>query len=135
MPFYNYRDLQLSSNGDLTLDQTGDLAMSFNIQCVKESIMARLRTENPDWYHHPSIGADIDTFVGEPNTEETAIKVVASIMSCLTYDDFLLPSMIVVTPIPISPTQVIYHLLVRNEGDEISLTIKFNHDTGVEEVL
>lgn len=132
---YDQRDLKFSSIGDLVVDATGDLDTSFGIDCDKESILARLRTNNPEWYHHPSIGADIDTMVGEPNTLAVAQATTKKIVSCLTYDGFISPSSLVVTPIPISATQIIYHIAVTNGGQEVSMTIKLNYDTGVEEVL
>ena len=97
--------------------------MSFGIDCDKESILARLRTNNPEWYHHPSIGADIDTMVGEPNTLAVAQATTKKIVSCLTYDGFISPSSLVVTPIPISATQIIYHIALLTRA-RISLVVK-----------
>lgn len=93
-------DLLLSSDGDLVV---ADGALSLTPTPAQEKsqmVMSRVKTSNPDWFHHPRIGADLEELYGEPCTRETAQKGIDQITTSLTYDGYFLPSQVQVEAVP-----------------------------------
>jgi len=93
-------DLLFSDDGDLVI-QNGDLALTSNgAQEKQQMIMCRVRTNNPDWFHHPYIGADLDDLYGEPCTRETAQKGIEQITKALTSDGYISRDNLIVEAVP-----------------------------------
>lgn len=134
MPRYNKTDLDLSKDGDLTIDETGDLALSFDEDCAKDDISVRLLTQNPDWYDYPSIGADLDEMIGEPNDRKTAEEIIKRIRACLTMYNLIPASDLDVVAIPVSQDEVLFYIAITSVGRKINTAIKFNYELGIGEV-
>ena len=128
-------DIALTDDGDLYLksyDEEKDLMYAHTPQVLKQGIMARLKTQNPDWYTYPSIGANLEDFIGEPNTEETANSIKKHIIRALTYDDFIGASSLEVYPVPLNRTTIIFYIVIeRDTGDDIKIPIPFDLNEGI----
>jgi hypothetical protein len=60
-------DLQLTFGEDLTVDATGDLAVSEGTQEGQERVYRRLMTPQYGYVWHNSYGAGLASFLGQPN--------------------------------------------------------------------
>lgn len=134
MPQYNKADLDLSADGDLIVDETGDLELALDEACARDDILVRLLTQNPDWYDYPSIGADLDEMIGEPNDRITAEEIVRRIKASLTMYGLISPSELDVVPIPISQEEVMFFIAINKPGMKLTSALKYNYETGIEEV-
>ena len=71
MSIYVDRDIQSSFNGDLVVDQKGDLKLANALDTYKSIANFILRTDNGDYSPDPSVGSNLGSFVGEKNTRDT----------------------------------------------------------------
>jgi hypothetical protein len=71
----NITDLGITLDGDLLLNERGDLAIVGGDQWIIRELVKIIKTNNPEWGNHPDIGADLDDFIGRSNTRETAKEV------------------------------------------------------------
>lgn len=101
------RDLTITEDGDIALDENGDLKVSEGAKAMAEAIMVRLRTYLNESPLFPGIGSRFTELAGRPNTLETGQAVEAMAYEALTADNFLLPEAIEITAVPISES-VIY---------------------------
>lgn len=112
-----------------------DIGVVRGKQSIVQVIKNRLLTDNPDWFHHPTMGSDLTDLIGEPNTRETAYKGVDYITNALTYNNFLSPGEFSIRPVPISETEILFVLTIAlpNE-DEFRLPLVFDIERGLKEV-
>jgi len=120
---YNEKDLafyNLDSHieGDLIVDETGDLALTVNYDSARQDITNRLRTQKGDWRSHPQLGADLELLEGEPNTRETGMKGVAQIYEALTYDHRFHLEDLHVRAVPTSIEEIQFFVLLDSDSNE-----------------
>ena len=74
---YDGIDVRWSWGGDLLLGSDGDLADSESdqIQYLVDMIQTIVQGDVDDWEEHPSLGANLSDFIGEPNNRETGDKI------------------------------------------------------------
>lgn len=136
---------QLDANGnklyrhfDGTVDTTKgsegkelrDLTYSYSLGADKQIIMNRLKTDTPDWFHHPNMGGNLSDMVGEPNTKETGFRGADYITAALTYGNLYAPSEVSVKPIPISMNEMLFLITItkfRQNPYQIPLTFNLEH--------
>lgn len=112
-----------------------DMAILRGKQALKQNIYNRLRTDNPDWYHHLNIGANLTDLIGEHNTKETADRGAAYISAALTYKGLLQHGQFSIRTIPISANEIMFLLTVTIEDEEeFRLPLVFNLHRGLKEV-
>lgn len=111
MALYESVDLKFNDIGDFEVDESGDLSdTSLDLLLsIRQEIRDRSKSEEDDWRHHPSIGANLDRFIGSPNTRETAQEIDTSIGMALTNDGLIVGNDLTIKTIPIS----IYRTLTR----------------------
>jgi len=83
---YNEKDIKFSKNGDIVL-KDGDFDVTKGTESLEQDVYNRAKTNNPDWYLHDGIGADLEDLRGEPNTKEVGERGASSLFSALTYGD------------------------------------------------
>lgn len=67
--------------GDLVLDSDGDLALvSGDEQMIQEVVFA-LKTTKGDWTLSPSVGCDLEQFIGRSNDTDTINQITAVVRS------------------------------------------------------
>jgi len=83
---YDTLDLDFSWDGDLVLGSDGDLGDNRDdgIRSLENEIRTVVKSEMGDWQHHPSLGANLSEFRGEPNTREIGKKIEQRVVSSLT---------------------------------------------------
>lgn len=97
----------------------------------RQVINNRLRTENPEWYHHPEIGPSLSLLKGEPNTRETGARGAEMIVQCLTKDDFLREEDILVRPTPLDLETILFYITIYRRNTEIKLAIGYDLTHGI----
>jgi hypothetical protein len=106
-------DLQWSWNGDLEIDEVGDLAdtSSSSLKSFIQEAATRVRSDLYDWEMHPELGASLSDLVGEPNDEITAKEGRAKIISALTKGGLCNANLVKVRYMPVSRHQILYNVL------------------------
>jgi hypothetical protein len=111
-----------------------DLSYITGRPATKQIIMNRLRTDAPDWYHHPTMGGNLSDLIGEPNTEETANLGAQYITNALTYSRMFAPEQVYVKPVPISTEEIMFFVTVDvGDREPYRLPIVFNLNHGLKE--
>lgn len=112
-----------------------DLGVSTDIDAEKQIILNRLRTDSPDWYHHPSMAGNLTDLVGEPNTRSTGDLGVRSIVRALTYKNLYNSKQLNVRAVPLSANEIVFVIDIMKFGsDVIRFPITFNLETGLMDV-
>ncbi|MDK2600687.1 hypothetical protein QO179_24645 [Bacillus stercoris] len=112
-----------------------DIGVAYDLEAEKQTIMNRLRTDSPDWYHHPAMGGNLTDLIGEPNTKETGTKGASYIYDALTYEGLYNQNQISVRPVPISPTELIFMIEITKFNTEtIRLPLIFSLESGLMDV-
>jgi len=74
---YDAVDLEWSDDGDLIIEDNGDLSDTGDdhILSVVQELVGVMRNEPGDFAEYPTITASLFEFIGEPNTRENAKKM------------------------------------------------------------
>ena len=119
---YSEIDIQVSASGDLTMAPNGDLAMAAPSGVIKQDIAFRMRTSYDDFTPHPDIGAGLDSLIGEPNSRVTVVKGEDQIIHSLTQDSRIPKSDLIVKGVPISLSNVVYYVFIRDGQNVLNVT-------------
>ena len=89
----NKTDLRFSQNGDFIV-QHGDLLDTFELNGLGfiEEVELRIKSSANDWYFDSEYGASLHVFEGRMITPALLENIKESIVSALTYNNFLTPS-------------------------------------------
>ena len=132
----NEVDIGFTMDGDLDLSllEGGyeDLSYSSGPDFILQSVNNRLRTQSPDWYTYPHLGANLEDFIGEPNTRETAESIITNIRYTLTYDRLVSEEDLEVDVIPVNINEVVVYVSI-NMGyyGSYSIPLRFSLLEGV----
>jgi len=116
---YTTRDISLSEEGDMELDQTGDLELSTPTETVQQAAMSRIKTNNPDWFRFPRIGADLEDLFGEDNDWSTAQDAEVKAENALTIDGRFSDNDVNVDPVPTAPGILELFIFINTGAEEI----------------
>lgn len=132
MPRYGGVDLLLTSDGDLLVGEEGDLLLTWGTGYVVQSIYNRLKSVSANWFYD-QVGADLEDFLGQPNSPETGAAVEERIVNTLTQDDLLDPEDLLVKVVPAGETQLACFVFVRLAGAErpFSFRVMVDLESGV----
>lgn len=82
-------DFKIGDIGDLEYNNnTKDIYYVDEDSIIKQIATNRIKSVVGDWFN-TTIGANLEEFLGRPNTENTSTDVINKITQSLTYDDFL----------------------------------------------
>lgn len=112
MPRHHLRDLKLTPDGDLAVGPDGDLALAEGADFIRQSVQARLRSVTNDWFYD-HVGADLEDFLGRPNTREVAGELEARIVDTLTGDGLVAREDVYVRPVPVETSVVLLFVFVK----------------------
>lgn len=108
-----------------------DIPLVRNQDELQQLITNRLRTDAPDWYHHPNMGGNLSDLIGEPNTRATGDMGVQRIREALTYRGLMQGENLHVRPVPISPHELLFVITVSDSNGRtmtrIPLTFHLQH--------
>jgi phage baseplate assembly protein W len=83
-------DIKLTEDGELVLTGNGDLALTYGDEQVAQEALFRIKTTKGDWVLSPQIGASLEEFIGQPNTDITRAAIEQRVIEALTYKDLLI---------------------------------------------
>jgi hypothetical protein len=110
-------DLYWTLDGDLAISETGDLKdTSFDMyRSIWQEMRTRCRSSFRDWALHPTLGANIDEIIGNPNNRITAEEGKARIIAALTQGGFISRNLIRVRYLPVGRHRLLYDISVSVE--------------------
>jgi hypothetical protein len=112
-----------------------DLAYTIGRDAWKQIIFNRLKTDAPDWFHHPKMGGNLTDFIGELNTRETGNLGAEAITTALTYAGLLTADQVNVRPVPINAEEIMFFITINiDDSEPYRLPIVFNLNSGLKEV-
>jgi len=127
-------DLKWTWNGDLIIDQYGDLADTADnsLRSFIQEIRTRVRSDLGDWRMQPHVGASLSELIGEPNSEETAEAGKVRIISALTKDNFIAATAIRIRYTPVDQNAILYNIQIRlpdlTNDEVVNLTLVLDID-------
>lgn len=135
---YDSLDLTWTWDGDLVEGEDGDLATNTEdyLVSLETEIQTILKSESSDWLIHPTLGANLSEFRGEPNTREVAEAMEERVVSALTTPGIVKPEDLNVRVVPVGPYQVLVTIAVTansTPGNRLSpgepLVVVFTYDS------
>ncbi|MFW6029045.1 MAG: hypothetical protein ACOCRO_02195 [Halanaerobiales bacterium] len=119
--FYNKKNNEF--DGDIRITN-GDIKIANPEESVKQEVYNRLKTNNPDWYRHYNLGADLEDIRGMDNTEDTAELGKLKIINALTHDNRFNKSDIEIEAVPTNKDEITYYIFI-NLGYKKPLVIPY----------
>lgn len=135
----NARDIEWDDDGDLVVDDTGDLKLASPERTVIQDIEFRLKTQYWDYAPDPQIGANLSKFVGRLNTRATGDAIKEAAYYSLVKDGRFRRDQIAVDVMPLSKAVVAILVFLsdyiegtaeRRRGASFQLTFTFNLEDG-----
>lgn len=125
---FNEIDLFITQDGDLAINKSGDLAIVRDINYVAQTIINRLKSIDQDWFFD-NIGSNLESFIGNPNTEENANIITETIIDSLISDNFCDIDDILITASPTAANAVTIGIFVKTEFDDnpISFVLELDY--------
>jgi hypothetical protein len=123
-------DLFFSSNGDFRADESGSLetTQGYDQRALVQAIVKRLQSTQYDWPVQIQIGANIGSFLGQPNTRETAAAMKSAIVSELTRGGLVAASALTVQIVPVSISGILIVIIVRTDDPSQPIVVQFTYD-------
>jgi hypothetical protein len=110
-------DVKMTLDGDLTVGGNGDFELTNGFDWLAREINKIVRTVNPLWTIHPTIGAGVESFIGRTNDRETADNLRSEIMDAVERSGILQPGQSVdVEVVPLSMESVSVYVNVNATG-------------------
>lgn len=106
------RDIKATDNGDIEIVD-GKFVLANEERTLKQNIEKRLRTDNPDWFRHYLLGADLEDLKGMDNTRETGELGVERIVRALTYDGLVDLDKLYVRAVPTGGHEITFYIVVQ----------------------
>lgn len=121
-------DLFLTLDGDLSLNGNKDIAMvTTSLQNDVQQVYIRLMTEPGDFHSYPSLGVDLSSLYGKPQTRETGELGKNLIMSALEREGIFRGRNISVVAVPTSPDTIRFDVHIQSGANQpVTLSIKQN---------
>jgi hypothetical protein len=109
-----------------------DIGVVGDSEVDKQIILNRLRTDSPDWYHHPGMGGNLTDLIGEPNTRETGDIGAALIRRALTYRNLYTENQLSIRAIPLSVEQMVFMIDISKFNSKVfRFPLVFNLQNGL----
>jgi hypothetical protein len=133
---YLQQDLLLTTDGDLVISNTGDLAIASIDQTTKQNVLLNVFTALGDFGAYSDMGSRLESFVGEPNTRQNAGLMESEILRAITSPGLYSPADITIKTVPISKDSLLFFLTLLNDASILNQTITFHFDytSGIDEV-
>jgi len=130
---YDQIELSFSWNGDYELGPDGDLfdTRDDQIEALRQMVVSIVRSEFRDWEFFPYFGADIESFIGEPNTRDTAQAIHKRLFESIVANAKVQPSDLAIKVTPVNHESVLVLIAVqampttRNSLEEGFLRLQF----------
>ncbi len=131
-------DLLWTDAGDLFLDENReDLAdtTSLSYRAMIQQILTRVQSSTGDWRLQPSIGANLNKFLGKPNTQALGVNIKNSVTNALTSGAFLRATELQVEVFPLSKKEIAILVIVQPSGDRAQIRLAFSYNSQDNKVI
>jgi hypothetical protein len=137
------RDLEFSDDGDLLIDETGDLKLADAPRSVVQDIQFRAQNNYGDFEPNPLLAADLQRYRGHPNNRQTGEAIKEAVYYSLIRDGRFQRGDVFVDVVPYSQRAVAIFVFVmayvedikgrvnRNAYDEFNLIVQFTFDLDI----
>lgn len=126
-------DLYFSELGDIALSADGDIAMvDTPWRSHSQQAYIRLKTAVGDYLMYPSLGADLERLIGQPQSEATGELGKMLIFKSLTRDSVLSGLPIDVKATPVSFSSIRFDVYI-TAGRRTELVLSILQDLGTED--
>lgn len=126
-------DIAMTLDGDLKISSNGDLEIASGVDWLIQEINKVVRTTNPQWKTHPTIGAGVGEFIGQQNTKDVADELAAKIRDSLRAAEVVvLPDDVSVEVVPTGITTAVVYISVLSGGLSTPVTkLIVDYDKGI----
>ena len=126
-------DIAMTLDGDLKISPSGDLEIASGTDWLIQEINKVVRTTNPQWKTHPTIGAGVGEFIGRQNTRDVADELSSAIKDALRAAEVVsLPDDVSVDVVPTSATTAVVYISVLSGGLSTPVTkLIVDYDKGI----
>lgn len=127
-----------SDSGDYVIDPVKeDLqdTTSLSYRAFIQEITTRIQSNTGDWRLQPTIGTNLDKFLGKPNTSKIGIEIQNTVSSALTRGGFIASSEFTIDVFPIDKHQIAILLLIRPSGDRDQIRLSFTYNSKDNKVI
>lgn len=131
-------DLVWTDAGDYTVDTVrGDLQDTTSLQyrAFVQQIVTRIQSSSGDWRLQPSVGTDLNRYLGKPNTSKLGADIKNSVMGSLTRGGMMSANELVVEVFPISKHQIAILLRIQPSGDREQIRLSFTYNSQDNKVI
>jgi len=111
---YDRTDLTWSSRADLVIGHNGDIMDTYDdpLRSLYQEVRTRIMSALGDWVLYPDIAANIDDFVGEPNTKPTAEAIKTRVVAAVTRNGLVHSSDVDVKYSPIDVDKIMLRISI-----------------------
>lgn len=131
-------DLAWADTGDYAVDPVkGDLQDTTSLQyrAFIQQIVTRIQSSRGDWRLQPTIGTDLDRYLGKPNTSKLGTDIRNSVMGSLTTGGLMAAGELTVDVFPIDKHQVAILLRIQPSGDREQIRLSFTYNSQDNKVI
>lgn len=94
-----FEDFEIDpETGDMVIDSSGDFSRVSGDRWLAQEILFRLKTTKGDFTLEPDTGADLEQFIGKPNTTTTHKEIEA-----VVYNALQIPGVLTVPSVEVVP--------------------------------
>jgi hypothetical protein len=113
-------DIKLTEDGDFEIAPNGDLAVVTDNDLLAQYVRCVLENVSVDWFYD-NIGADLEDYLGEPNTRDTADAAAAQIQTALLKGGLISANDILIQPVPISKTEIRFFVFINTGNPQLPM--------------
>ena len=137
---FDVNDIEVDIDGDLVVDTNGDIKIADSRQTTFQDVLFRIRTQTGDFQPHPTLGSNVISMQGEPNTAQVGSIISEMVTRSLIYDSRFSSSDFTVKVFPTSADTIFITVLfefVFGDTSTSSLVVSanFNYTTGTIEAI
>lgn len=107
-------DLEFDDDGDLLVDDTGDLKLASAARTVIQDVEFRVRTDHLDFAPSPMMGANLSSILGRKNTLQTGEMAKEQVYYSLVRDNRFPRNALFVDAVPFGPTSLAVFVFVQD---------------------
>ena len=116
-------DILMTLDGDLAVGGNGDFELTEGFDWLAREVNKIVRTINPQWRYHPTIGANVESFIGMNNNRETASALRQDILDAINRSQLLKDGQsVAVDIVPLSMESVSVYINFEAPGISRELT-------------
>jgi hypothetical protein len=108
------RDIQWTDDGDLLVDDTGDLQLADEERTVVQDIEFRTRTQHWDYGPEPLIGANLQRYRGWKQARHTGDNMKEDVYYALVKDGRFRKADLFVQAVPVGPNSIGVYVFVQD---------------------